>query len=54
MYEVFFTQTGATIALFTNEIFAKQYVNSMLADGHSVDYEPASFQTASLVIRDMF
>lgn len=54
MWEVFFTNTGATIALFTNEVFAKQYVNDMLAAGHSVDYDVASFQTASQVVRNMF
>ena len=39
MWEVFFTTSGETIALFTSEDFAKKYVGDMRTAGYPVDYD---------------
>jgi hypothetical protein len=54
MFEVFFTTTGATIAMFTNGVYARQYVDAMLANGHSVDFDVASQHQAEQFVRDNF
>ncbi len=54
MWEVFFTNTGATIAMFANEVYARQCVTAMRERGHYVDYDIASQNQAEQFVRDMF
>jgi hypothetical protein len=54
MFVVFYTNTGANIAMFANEVYARRFTISMRAQGHSVDYDIASQNQAEQFVRDMF
>lgn len=54
MWEVFYTNTGATVAMFANEGIAKRFAEDMMDRGFSVDYDKASQVQAETFVRDMF
>jgi hypothetical protein len=54
MWEVFYTHTGATVAMFANEGIAKRFAEDMMDRGFPVDYDRASLNQAEQFVRDMF